>query len=89
MYANGGISSIENHEGKENKGILPAAVDFSTDLHYMRQLIQEGERTINETVISVEKPNHKVEVPSDAQIFGRTEYPRRHNVWMKSSKWQN
>ena len=52
-------------EGKENKGIFPAAVDFSTDLHSMGQWIQEGERTIFETVISVEKPNHKLEVPSD------------------------
>lgn len=43
-------------EGKENKGIFPAAVDFSTDLHSMGQWIQEGERTIYETVISVEKP---------------------------------
>ena len=52
-------------EGKENKGIFPAAVDFSTDLHSMGQWIQEGERTIFETVISVEKTNHTVLVPSD------------------------
>ncbi len=52
-------------EGKENKGIFPAAVDFSTDLHSMGQWIQEGERTIFETVISVEKPNSNLEVPSD------------------------
>lgn len=52
-------------EGKENKGIFPAAVDFSTDLHSMGQWIQEGERIIFETVISVEHPDHKLEVPSD------------------------
>lgn len=52
-------------EGKENKGIFPAAVDFSTDLHSMGQWIQEGERTIFETVISVEKPDNKLTVPSD------------------------
>ncbi|MDR3117886.1 MAG: glucose-6-phosphate isomerase [Mediterranea sp.] len=52
-------------EGKENKGIFPAAVDFSTDLHSMGQWIQEGERTIFETVISVEKTNHTLSVPSD------------------------
>ena len=52
-------------EGKEHKGIFPASVDFSTDLHSMGQWIQEGERTIFETVISVENPNHKLEVPSD------------------------
>ena len=52
-------------EGKENKGIFPAAVDLTTDLHSMGQWIQQGERTIFETVISVESPDHKVEVPTD------------------------
>lgn len=52
-------------EGKENKGIFPAAVDFSTDLHSMGQWIQEGERSIFETVISVENTNHDLIVPSD------------------------
>lgn len=52
-------------EGKDHKGIFPAAVDFSTDLHSMGQWIQEGERTIFETVISVDKVNHKLEVPTD------------------------
>ena len=50
-------------EGKENKGIFPASVDFSTDLHSMGQWIQEGERTIFETVISVDKVKHSVLVP--------------------------
>ncbi len=54
-------------EGKEHKGIFPASVDFSTDLHSMGQWIQEGERTIFETVISVENPNYKLEVPSDPE----------------------
>ncbi|MCD8292256.1 MAG: glucose-6-phosphate isomerase [Prevotellaceae bacterium] len=52
-------------EGKDHKGIFPAAVDFSTDLHSMGQWIQDGERTIYETVISVEQPNHKLEIPTD------------------------
>ncbi|MDO4995145.1 MAG: glucose-6-phosphate isomerase [Bacteroidales bacterium] len=54
-------------EGKDKKGIFPAAVDFSTDLHSMGQWIQDGERTIFETVISVEQPNSHLEVPSDAE----------------------
>lgn len=54
-------------EGKDHKGIFPAAVDFSTDLHSMGQWIQDGERTIYETVISVEKTNHELKVPSDAE----------------------
>ncbi|MCD7913929.1 MAG: glucose-6-phosphate isomerase [Tannerellaceae bacterium] len=52
-------------EGKENKGIFPASVDLTTDLHSMGQWIQEGERIIFETVISVEKPDHSVLVPAD------------------------
>ena len=52
-------------EGKENKGIFPAGVGFTTDLHSMGQYIQEGLRNIFETVISVEKPNHALHVPSD------------------------
>jgi glucose-6-phosphate isomerase len=52
-------------EGKEGKGIFPASVDFTTDLHSMGQWIQEGERMIFETVISVEKPDNKMTVPAD------------------------
>ena len=52
-------------EGKEYKGIFPASVDLTTDLHSMGQWIQEGERTIFETVISVEDPERKVFVPFD------------------------
>ena len=52
-------------EGKQHKGIFPASVDFSTDLHSMGQWIQDGERTIFETVISVDKPNSSLTVPSD------------------------
>ncbi len=52
-------------EGKDKKGIFPAAVDFSTDLHSMGQWIQDGERTIFETVISVDNVNHVLAVPED------------------------
>lgn len=52
-------------EGKDNKGIYPASVDFTTDLHSMGQWIQEGERSIFETVISVENPIYNVQVPHD------------------------
>lgn len=52
-------------EGKDHLGIFPAAVDFTTDLHSMGQWIQEGERTIFETVISVRQPNEKVQIPHD------------------------
>lgn len=52
-------------EGKDGKGIFPAAVDLTTDLHSMGQWIQGGERTIFETVVSVEKTRHSVLFPHD------------------------
>ena len=54
-------------EGKDNKGIYPASVDLTTDLHSMGQWIQEGERSIFETVISVENAEHKLLFPSDEE----------------------
>jgi glucose-6-phosphate isomerase len=53
-------------EGKEGKGIFPAGVIFSTDLHSMGQYIQEGERTLFETVISIVEPHNKVVVEKAA-----------------------
>ncbi len=54
-------------EGKDGKGIFPASCDFTTDLHSMGQWIQEGERTIFETVISVEAPNNTLLFPHDEE----------------------
>jgi glucose-6-phosphate isomerase len=54
-------------EGKDNKGIFPAAVDFSTDLHSMGQYIQEGLRNIFETVINVEKARKEVTIEESAE----------------------
>lgn len=54
-------------EGKDNKGIFPAACDFTTDLHSMGQWIQEGERSIFETVISIEEPENKLLFPHDEE----------------------
>ena len=52
-------------EGKDHLGIFPASVDFTTDLHSMGQWIQDGERTIFETVLSVGEMKHTVVIPSD------------------------
>ncbi len=52
-------------EGKDLKGIFPASVDFTTDLHSMGQWIQDGERTIFETCISVENPSRTLVIPND------------------------
>ena len=54
-------------EGKDNKGLYPASVDFSTDLHSMGQYIQEGRRNIFETVINTEKPRREVVVESSEE----------------------
>ena len=61
-------------EGKDHKGIFPAAVDNSTDLHSMGQWIQDGERTIFETVISVERQRHEVRIPTDAENLDGLNY---------------
>ena len=54
-------------EGKEGKGIFPASVTLTADLHSMGQYIQEGERTLFETIISVATPKHELIVEADAE----------------------
>ena len=61
-------------EGKDHKGIFPASVDNSTDLHSMGQWIQDGERTIFETVISVARQQHEVKIPADADNLDGLNY---------------
>jgi glucose-6-phosphate isomerase len=52
-------------EGKDGKGIFPAGVGFTTDLHSMGQYIQDGRRILFETVLSVEKPDKTIAIPAD------------------------
>ena len=54
-------------EGKDHKGIFPASVDFTTDLHSMGQWIQDGERMIFETVVSVKGMKHELSIPTDEE----------------------
>jgi glucose-6-phosphate isomerase len=54
-------------EGKDNKGLFPAAVDFSTDLHSMGQYIQEGRRNIFETVLNVENPRKNIVIEASKE----------------------
>jgi glucose-6-phosphate isomerase len=54
-------------EGKEGKGIYPAGVDFTSDLHSMGQYIQEGERILFETVLSVGFPEKELKIPVDPE----------------------
>ena len=61
-------------EGKENKGIFPAGVGFTTDLHSMGQYIQEGLRNIFETVISVEQSSHELRIPTAESDLDQLNY---------------
>ena len=54
-------------EGKEGKGLFPASVTLTADLHSMGQYIQEGERTLMETILSVAQPDHEVKIEADAE----------------------
>lgn len=61
-------------EGKEGKGIYPASVDFTSDLHSMGQYIQEGERILFETVISIANPDNEVRIPEDKDNLDKLNY---------------
>jgi glucose-6-phosphate isomerase len=61
-------------EGKEHKGIFPASVNFSADLHSMGQLIQDGERNIFETVISVAQTKQQINIPNDADNLDKLNF---------------
>lgn len=61
-------------EGKGGKGIFPANVNFTTDLHSMGQYIQDGERTLFETVLSVESANSAIEIPASSENLDKLNY---------------
>ena len=54
-------------EGKDNKGLFPASVVFSTDLHSMGQFIQDGTRTMFETVVQIDKPKYELTIGTDPE----------------------
>ena len=53
-------------EGKDQKGLMPASVDLTTDLHSMGQFIQDGSRIMFETVLNVEKPREELVIKEEA-----------------------
>ena len=67
-------------EGKDLKGIFPASVNFTTDLHSMGQFIQDGDRVLFETVVNVEKSNRSVVIGSDPQNLDQLNYLAGKNV---------
>ncbi len=67
-------------EGKEALGIYPSSIDLTADLHSMGQYIQEGERTLFETVLSVKKTKHKLTIPSDNDNLDKLNYLAGKNI---------
>ena len=61
-------------EGKDDKGIFPASVDFTTDLHSMGQYIQDGQRILFETIISVKNPSKKLSIPLEKDDSDQLNY---------------
>lgn len=61
-------------EGKDGKGIFPAAADFSTDLHSLGQYVQEGRRQLFETVLKVEKPRAEIIIEKDEGNLDKLNY---------------
>ena len=61
-------------EGKDGKGLFPASVTLTADLHSMGQYIQQGERILIETIISVAKPAHEVRIEADAENLDGLNY---------------
>ncbi len=61
-------------EGKKGKGIYPASVDNSTDLHSLGQYIQDGERILFETVISIAEPAHRMNIPEEPADLDQINY---------------
>lgn len=61
-------------EGKDGKGILPHSLSFTTDLHSMGQYVQEGQRLMFETVVSMESPNETIDIPFDEKNLDGINY---------------
>ena len=61
-------------EGKDGKGIFPSSVDFTTDLHSLGQYIQEGQRILFETMVSVKNPRKNLTIPREKDDFDQLNY---------------
>lgn len=73
-------------EGKDNKGLFPASVIFSTDLHSMGQFIQEGSRTMFETVVSIGKPQLDFFVKDDPENLDGLNFLSNQNMSVVNQK---
>ena len=73
-------------EGKDNKGLFPSAVTFSTDLHSMGQFIQEGSRVMFETVVDIKKPKKDFFLEDDAENLDGLNFLTNQNMSVVNRK---
>ncbi|SDM89604.1 glucose-6-phosphate isomerase [Acetanaerobacterium elongatum] len=73
-------------EGKDNKGLFPASVTFSTDLHSLGQFVQEGSRLMFETVVDIKKPKQDLFINEDAENFDGLNFLSNQNMSIVNRK---
>ena len=73
-------------EGKDNKGLFPASVTFSTDLHSLGQFVQEGSRLMFETVVDIKKPKQDLFIKEDAENFDGLNFLSNQNMSIVNRK---
>lgn len=73
-------------EGKDNKGLFPASVTFSTDLHSLGQFVQEGSRLMFETVVDIQKPKQDLFIKEDAENFDGLNFLSNQNISVVNRK---
>ncbi|MDO4455326.1 MAG: glucose-6-phosphate isomerase [Ligilactobacillus agilis] len=76
-------------EGKDQKGIYPSSANFTTDLHSLGQYIQEGMRTLMETVVKLDTPNHDVTIPEEEKDADGLGYLQGKNLdWVNTQAYK-
>lgn len=73
-------------EGKDNKGLFPASVTFSTDLHSMGQFIQDGSRVMFETIVDIKNPKKDIFLENDAENLDGLNFLTNQNMSMVNRK---
>lgn len=73
-------------EGKDNKGIFPASANFTTDLHSLGQLIQDGKRNLFETTIHIEKPKKDITIKADDNNLDKLNYLENKTIGFVNKK---
>ena len=73
-------------EGKKKKGLFPASVTFSTDLHSLGQFVQDGTPILFETIINVLKPKYDIEIPHDDEDLDGLNYLEGKNLAFVNQK---